>query len=319
MALDGEGHLNLPERARPSDKQRSVVVLGECLVDVVDAPSGISRHVGGAPANVARGIARGGHDVVLVTCLGPDSEGRFAAAELFRQGVRVAKESHRPFSTPTSTIRIDRNGHMDHEIRFDAGWSIEVPPMHESQLVHTGSAALFDSRVGDAMLRAATRTRPLLTVDPNVRPGATYDQQLVARFEAAAAIATIIKLSDEDAQILYPKWTVDQILDRMRGLGATVTVVTHGRNGAVGVGPSGRFKVPGYRVHEIDTVGAGDAYMASLILSLLDEPTDFGSAAWMTSAMIRASAAGALAVTVRGSQPPTRDELDSFLHDHGPV
>ncbi len=81
----------------------------------------------------------------------------------------------------------------------------------------------------------------------------------------------------------------------LTGLGARHAVVTLGASGAVVSGPEGAAAVPGYRVASIDSVGAGDAFVAALAVAL-------AAGAGPAAAVRAACAAGATATTRRGAQ-----------------
>jgi len=187
--------------------------------------------------------------------------------------------------------------------------SLAIGPV---RAVHTGSIALFLEPGGTAVLDTlrGAAGRVLVSVDPNIRPALVGDHATaVARFADAAASADLVKLSDEDAAWLYPGLGAAEVLERIAGYGPRLAVMTRGADGAVGLGPGGIVEVAPHVVTVADTIGAGDAYMASLISSALDEPAVFTDGDAFAAALHRAAVMAGITVSRAGANPPTRAEL----------
>jgi 2-dehydro-3-deoxygluconokinase len=97
----------------------------------------------------------------------------------------------------------------------------------------------------------------------------------------------------------------------LRDTGVQEVVVKHGQRGATLHGNDGKLHQPARHVPVLDTVGAGDAFVAGLLFGLLDG-LDAGAR------LDRAITTGAFAVATRGDREglPTRAELS--LLDHAP-
>ncbi len=288
-----------------------VLVIGEALIDILD---GDRELVGGSPANVAVGLARQGHDVELLTRLGRDARGERIAAQVSASGAAVADASWTDAATSTARARLRADGSAEYEFAID--WSIPAPAVGEAAAVHTGSIALFLEPGGAATLDALQRAagRALVSVDPNIRPALVGDHRTaLARFMAAARVADIVKLSDEDAAWLYPGMLPEQVLAEIGAYGPRLVVITRGGEGALGLGPGGISEVAAFPVDVADTIGAGDAYMASLISSALDDPLLFESEPAFERALRRAAVTAGITVSRPGANPPTRAEVDAAL------
>ncbi|MFT4215121.1 MAG: PfkB family carbohydrate kinase [Microbacterium sp.] len=295
------------------------LVIGEALIDIVETDAGDSELVGGSPANVAVGLARQGHGVRLLTRLGTDDRGRRIAAQVSASGAVVDDASWTDAATSTARARLRADGSAEYEFAID--WSIPAPDLRGIGTVHTGSIALFLEPGGSAVLdtlRAAAGSS-LVSVDPNIRPAlvGVHDEAL-ARFEAAASVADLVKLSDEDAQWLYPGLGPEAVLRAIAATGAggrgpRIVVMTRGAEGAIGLGAGGIVEVDAMPVQVADTIGAGDAYMASLISSALDDLAVFDDAAAFADALRRAAVTAGITVSRAGANPPTRAEIDAAL------
>ena len=291
-----------------------VLVIGEALIDIVETVGGDRELVGGSPANVAIGLARQGHDVTLLTRLGRDDRGARIAAQVEESGAVVADESWSDAATSTARARLRTDGSAEYD--FDIDWTIAAPALRDASAVHTGSIALFLEPGGTAVLDALQRAkgRALITLDPNIRPALVGEhREAHARFVAAARTADLVKLSDEDAAWLFPGLLPEQVLAEIAAYGPRIVVITRGGEGALGLGPGGITEVDPYVVDVADTIGAGDAAMASLISSALDDPLRSAPAAGFDRPPRRAGVWAGISVPPRGANPPARAEVDAAL------
>ena len=143
------------------------------------------------------------------------------------------------------------------------------------------------------------------------------------RFERLAALADLVKLSQDDAEWIYPGLPVDEVIDLILAFGPRVVAVTLGAHGAVAGSEDARVRVAGIPVTVADTVGAGDSFGAALIAALIDEGA-FGLDATrlpdepvLARAVSYAVAASAITCTRTGATPPSRAEIASQLGSVG--
>lgn len=294
------------------------LVIGEALIDIVESAHTDSTHtaelVGGSPANVAVGVARQGHAVELLTRIGRDERGARIAEHVASSGAALTVSSWVEETTSTARARLQPDGSAEYE--FDIDWQVATPDLDGVALVHSGSIALFLQPGGDTVLESLERARgaAMVTVDPNIRPalvGAHADA--FSRFARAASSADLVKLSDEDAAWLYPGLVPEQALAEIAAFGPRVVVMTRGGEGALALGPGGITEVAALEVAVADTIGAGDAYMASLISSALDDPALLDDADALRRALRRAAVMAGITVSRAGANPPTRREVDAAL------
>lgn len=304
--------------------QPGIVVIGEALVDVIDRRDlggDVEEHVGGSPANVAMGLARLDHRVELVTCLGDDERGERVTEHLRRHGVELGEDSVRASSTSTAEATIAQDGSASYV--FDIDWRPDLSSLTGSTgaHVHTGSLATVlgpgDEDVLTA-LRVLAQTGTI-SYDPNIRPAVVGDPgELVARVEEVVALSTVVKASDEDLDLLYPGVPPEEVLRRWRDdLGCPVTVVTTGAKGVSWASRDGAWgQAPTQAREVVDTVGAGDSFMAGLLSGLLDAGAlgDVARAATagddqLRSAVERGLATSGITVGHAGAYAPTRSEL----------
>lgn len=296
----------------------SVLVIGEALIDIVERDGGDVEFVGGSPANVAVGIARQDVSATLLTRLGRDERGRRIADQVTASGAGIHAASWTDAATSTARARLGADGSAAYE--FDIVWALDADAAADAaataSVVHSGSIALFLQPGGEAALatlEGAQRAGTIVTVDPNVRPALVgSDPRPIA--ERAFAAATLVKLSDEDAEALYPGVPAAQVLQTIAALGPKIVVMTRGGEGALALGPSGPVEVAPLVVEVADTIGAGDAFMASLITSLVDDADVLaGDAAALPRALRRAAVTAGITVSRSGANPPTRAEVDAAV------
>ena len=304
-----------------------VLVVGEALIDaVVKGGDVTAEHVGGSPANVVFGLGALGHDVTLATWIGTDERGDRIAARCTAAGVRVAPGSTGAERTSVAYATLDARGQASY--RFDLTWA--VPDIADGAAfghVHTGSIAATIEPGGSQVVDVVRRLRDQATVsyDPNMRPTLMGSPEAVrARVEDLIALSDVVKASDEDLQWLYPDVRLADVVRRWGSLGPALCVITRGGDGAayaVSSAPEAEVTtVAATPTTVVDTVGAGDSFMAGLLSGLLDAGYVGDSAARerlrraraddLRACVDRAVATSGITVGHAGAYAPTRAEFD---------
>ena len=294
------------------------LILGEALVDFVPTERGRLRdvrrfemHRGGAPANVAAGLARMGGRCALAGTVGDDEFGRFLTASLATSGVDVT--DLRVVSgerTGLCFVSLDDHG----ERRFTPGggradWCL-APEDVDAERAEAARTVLFNigSMRTQQGFAAAERlvdcARGVVCCDPGTAPGHLTDaRELAARLGRLLPRCDVVKCSADElvatTGVDDPEAGAARLVER----GAALAVVTMGARGAVWANPRGHGHAPAPRVEVVDTTGAGDAFMAALLLRLARSPTGPGAwpAATLAANIAFACAAGAEAVRRRGA------------------
>jgi fructokinase len=196
-------------------------------------------------------------------------------------------------------------------------WSKTAP----RSILHFGSIAAFlqpGATVVDRLIdRIASPTdawpeAALLTFDPNIRPSIIGSHDAVLpRFEQLASRVDLVKLSDADADWLYPDLDAHAQIDRVLDLGADLVAMTRGGNGAIVATASARAEVGAVQVEVRDTIGAGDTFMVSLIHELHTSRTSLDSLREAELTRLGERAAGLAAITVgrEGADLPWSEDL----------
>lgn len=292
-----------------------VVVIGEALTDVVSRPDGAVEHPGGSPMNVAYGLGRLGVGTALLTSIGDDARGAAIEAHLATAGVVLLPGARSLERTASATATLAADGSASYV--FDIDWKLEpLAPAYFPKVLHTGSIATFLAPGASSVrsLLEQAHRECMVTYDPNIRPALLGSHaEALQIFEDLVPLTDVVKLSDEDALWLYPGKQLEDTAARILELGADLAVVTTGSQGSLLRTASTQLSVPSVPTDVADTIGAGDSYMAALILGLLIR----GSAGLAPSVLEiigrTASVAAAITVSRPGANPPTLEELEAEL------
>lgn len=294
------------------------LVIGESLIDIVEG----DEHVGGSPLNVAVGLGRLGRDIDFLTHIGDDQYGRRITDYVEAAGVQLLPESQTAKRTPTARSTIAADGSAEYV--FDLDWRLSgTPPVPPPLFVHTGSIAAVQDPgcLAVAALIDTYRVSATVTFDPNVRPSLIADREpAVARIGHLVERSDIVKVSEEDLHWLDPDRSPDQIARTWLSLGPALVVVTMADQGAMAVCAAGEVRVPTRAVQVVDTVGAGDSFMAGLLDALWgsdllgsDRRTQLRGIGVdaLTTALEAASLSSALTVARAGADLPDRAALEA--------
>ncbi|MFV9424141.1 PfkB family carbohydrate kinase [Microbacterium sp. S1037] len=296
-----------------------VAVLGEALVDIVTTAAGASERPGGSPANVSVALGRLGRDATLVARVADDERGAALNAWLSASGVDLVTAGT-PERTATARATIGENGNATYD--FDIDWVLPSPvEIPAARIFHTGSVAATLAPGADEVRAAAERARAtaLISYDPNIRPALTGGHDdATARVEALVALADVVKASAEDAEWLYPGVAPVDVARRWVELGAGLAVITDGEAGSLAVTAHTTVDIPAVSTTVVDTVGAGDTFMGTLLDGILNIPGDIDELRArvrsldheaVLALLNRAARAAAITVGREGMDPPTRDDL----------
>jgi fructokinase len=303
-------------KPHPPRQVLDVVVIGEALIDVVTTPEGTNEHPGGSPANVAYGLARLGVSTGLLTSMGADRRGDALEEHLTGAGVALLPGSRSQERTSTATATIAGDGSAGYA--FDITWDVKAPDLALTppKVLHTGSIASFlpPGAGGVKAILQELRSQCIITYDPNIRPALLGTHAEARRtFEELVHLTGVVKLSDEDAGWLYPEKGLEETATHILGLGADLAVITTGPSGSLLATPAASLTVPAVKTSVVDTIGAGDSYMAALILGLLTRGAGGLAPAVLDQLGCMAAAAAAITVSRAGARLPTEDELRASL------
>jgi fructokinase len=324
------------------DARVDVACLGEALVDLISTRSGVRldrapafrKAAGGAPANVAVGVARLGRRSGFIGSVGLDPFGVFLVETLAATGVDVTAIRRSPHRTALALVAVAADGERDflfygdRAAHFDLALTARMRRMIRSARVfHFGSISLIQDPARTATMEAIREARAagaLCSYDPNLRLNLWPDAGGARRWMwDALGFADVVKINEEELTFLTGRSGVAGGLRALAAAGPRLAIVTQGARGCAYRSPGGEGKVPGYPAHVLDTTGAGDAFMAGLLAGLLEPPTARPIALppvpQLERVLAYANAAAALSTERRGGIPslPSRRRVDAFLRARG--
>jgi fructokinase len=281
---------------------------------------------GGAPANVAVGVARLGYQAGFLGQVGVDPFGEFLAATLRRHGVdtqalRFTSEAR----TALAFVSLGAGGEPDFTFyrhpSADMLWrpeDVDTAYAACTRIFHYGSISLIAEPSRSATLAALASARAggaLISYDPNLRLRLWRSEE-VAREGILYGWqhADLVKVSEEEPAFLAGTRDLARGVRTLWHEGLRLVVVTRGAAGCAYFTPDGGGDLPGFAVRPLDTTGAGDGFVAGLLVGLLDANRCWDRAA-LEHALRLGNAVGALATTRYGAIPalPDRVEVADFL------
>jgi len=307
-----------------------ILISGEALIDLIPDPTKDNRYdavLGGSPYNVAIGLARLGSQTAFVSRISSDGNGEALCAALAGNGVdlRFVVRDKRPTTLAFVMRGTAKTGsrysfYLD-ATSYDGAWPFPATWPDGARHLHVGSISAVDSRHGETVVAALTAARQHATIsfDPNIRPAVTPDREAVTQVvEREAALAHLVKASEEDLEWLYPGRSVSDALAAWTKLGPRFCVVTRGEKGALAMFGDDKVAIPAPHVQVVDTVGAGDSFMSALLAAMdadgaLGAETTAPTRAQLERWLRFAAAASAITCTRRGSDPPRRAEVEAAL------
>lgn len=319
-----------------------IAVIGEALIDFI-GKGGDTRsvpfesHIGGCGLNTAVAAARGGSAVGFICKISHDLFGERHLDHLVANKVmfdpmlcNAAEPSLLAFASLDSAGKASYAFFWENSAPVSMSIEELLQTMSEHtdlKVVHIGSLALTLEPIGKVVLKALRQyePKPIIFLDPNVRPSVINDWPAYrAHIQEAIELASIIKLSDEDLELIYPGEDISAKAGQIAKEGGKHVILTLGREGAKWYGPEGQeIAHPIFDLPLADTVGAGDTFSGT-ILSYLHDRGFFGQAGEdpqlqevppeaREEALRWASAASAINCSRPGCDPPFKEELLTLL------
>ncbi len=307
-----------------------ILISGEALVDLIPdrvRDGAYDAVLGGSPFNVATGLGRLGAPTAFVSRISNDANGEAFGAALAKAGVdlsfvvRVAEPTTLAFVMRGTAATGARYSFYLDSTSFDGPWPFPAQWPSNARHLHVGSISALDARHGESVIAALGAARPYATTsyDPNIRPLVTPDRsKVIALVERQLVLASIVKASDEDLHWLYPDRDPEASIAEWARRGPLFAVVTRGAAGAIAFLGGERLEANAPKVEVVDTVGAGDSFMSALIAAMAADGALGASAAAPTAPRLQrwldfAASASAITCTRKGSDPPTRAEVEALL------
>lgn len=290
---------------------KSFVCFGEVLMD--QFPTG--KTIGGSPLNVAVWLSKMDQNVSMISGIGADEDGKLLMNYLAHNGINTEHvNEHKHLPTGVVEVCIDFEGSAKYKIPHPVAW--DRIPLQEKhiELVKNSDAFCYSSlpardEVNFSTIMQLLESSNYNILDTNLR-APHYTEKVLTSFCEAA---DFIKFNDEElfeiAKIYGSKHrSIEDNLDFLQNKsGAETICVTKGKYGAVVLHNGELTYFSGYLADVVDTVGAGDSFLACFISKFLN-------GADVISSLKFACGVGAFVASNRGANPDiSNGELEEFI------
>jgi fructokinase len=290
---------------------KKIICFGEVLYDVF--PS--HRKIGGAPLNVALRMASLGINAQIISRVGNDAIGKELIQFIAENGVNTSSiQVDKTHNTGEVIVQLDAKGSASYTINYPVAWDKIICTAEDEIKVKKADALIF----GSLVCRDSVSHESLLEII-NYAKYAIFDVNLRAPFYTKELLINLmmqsdfIKFNDDElyeisGYLNSPYHSLEQnILYIAKKTNTKHICVTKGSHGAVLYYNEKLYYNSGYKIDVVDTVGAGDSFLASLLSRLLmgNDPQN---------AIDFACAMGAMVAQSEGANPKISSEsISEFM------
>lgn len=310
---------------------KGVLTLGEILIDFIPLDNNMTyqKNPGGAPANVAAGVARLGGRAGFLGKVGDDALGRYLKSVLDEFNVKTenmlfTKKAH----TGIVIVTLDENGERSFEFyvnpsadRLLSEDDIKQEMFKEYGILHFGTISMIDEITKKATLKAiniAKNEGMIISFDPNLRLNLwDFEERAKETVFKTLPLVDVLKVSDDEVKFLTGCNSIEEGLIKLSDYGIKLILVTLGKDGVLFNFNGIVEKVDGFNNQVVDTTGAGDAFVAGILYSISSCNKDLDE---LTVEDIKyfskiANICGSYAVSKKGAMSalPTLDEVLNVL------
>lgn len=255
--------------------------MGEALIDFVptNSPAGdaFAPRAGGSPFNAAKAAAQAGANAGFLGAISTDLFGELLIDDLQAYGVDTSLTPRTDDPCTLAFVALSEGVARYAFFNALSATALMKPDPKAfdpapGDILSFGSISLIDQPGADniAAFALAHADTTMIALDPNARPSMTPDVDAWrARINAIASKAGVIRLSDEDLEMLAPGQSPSGYAAERLNEAAGLVVVTLGDKGALGFCRDGAIEVAGQSAEVVDSVGAGDTLMGSMMAELL--------------------------------------------------
>ncbi len=306
------------------------VVCGETLIDLVRSTTDVPTSFrsawealsAGGPMNSAVALGKLGARPEFLGRLSTDAFGQQLREHILAADVGLELSTESSQATSIAVVSLDEQGVATYTFHFadtaNFGWQIDdLPSLGEDDWLHIASLSCVVSPGAEVLLDWMTTVRGGVSYDINVRPTViTEPEEYWAKVQpwlrAVGRRAGVVKASDEDIKFLAKAAGGSDPLEIAAGwveqYGLGLAVITLGPGGGVAVEPGGAVtRVPGFPTDVVDTVGAGDTFMAGFLEARVGQELS------LEDSLRRGAAAASIVCSRQGAQPPTSAEVDALI------
>lgn len=316
-------------------KPFDVTALGELLIDFTEtgfSPQGnplLEVNPGGAPCNVLAMLQNLGHRTAFLGKVGQDTFGDLLADTVAERGVETrGLLRDRDVHTTLAFVHTLPNGDRTFSFYRKPGADImlRAEELDEGLLTgcrvfHFGTLSLTNEPCRTATqtaVRLAKAAGAVLSFDPNLREPLWDDLDEAKRqIEWGLSQCDVLKIADNEILFMTGERDFEKgaAILKSRFPNIRLLNVTAGPNGSHCFYGDTHVYAPGFRVHTIETTGAGDTFCACVLHNVLQNGLEERTEASLFDMLRFANAAAAIVTTRKGALKamPTMAEIQALL------
>jgi len=288
-----------------------ITCFGEVLLDVFPT----HKKIGGAPLNVAVRLQSFGNAIAIISSVGADKKGNkivdfIQKNNLNCEGLQVDEQ----LKTGNVKVSLNSKGSASYDIKFPRAWDQIQLTEKAKNITKEADAFVFGSLVARNEVSRNTLYELLKIAnykifDVNLRPP-YYTIEILSYLMNQA---NFIKFNDDEIfeiakDLNFKSTSLEENIQFIAEATHTASIcVTKGKHGAILYYHDAFYYNHGYHIKVVDTVGAGDSFLASLITKLLEKESP-------QKALDFACAVGALVAGSEGANPAIKvEDVNKFI------
>lgn len=260
--------------------KNKILCIGEILIDRYNINNKKIDKVAGAPLNVALVLKHLKNNIKILASIGNDKESIKIIKFLNQKKLSLSNIVSYHSNTTIAEVTITEG---EREFIFNIGSDsllqvsdIKNNILKNTDIVHFGSATAF---IGsnllesyDYLLNKAIKNKLTISFDPNFRINLYNTEELRKQFIKKSIEyinkSDLIKLSEEEAQIIFKTKTLDKAIDKIKTYNKKVFLITLGSKGSLIIKNNKEYYINSYPVKKVvDTTGAGDSFIGYILSS----------------------------------------------------
>lgn len=316
------------------EKTLDVVALGELLIDFTE--NGLSEqgnplleaNPGGAPCNVLAMLQKYGKSTAFIGKVGNDNFGHMLADTVKSLGIDVSNlKFDDEIHTTLAFVHTYEDGDRDFSFYRNPGADVRLSAeeidssiIEKARIFHFGTLSMTHSTVENATIKAIQLAKDngcLVSFDPNLRPPLWNDLSVAKeKMDYGFGKCDILKISDDEVTFFTGEADVLKGAKLIKEkYGIKLVCATLGKDGSYALYGDKVVKCdPFLNPNTIETTGAGDTFMGSVLNSVLEIGIDNYDEDSLKAMLTTANAAASLITTKRGALKvmPTVEDIEKY-------
>ena len=265
-----------------------VYCIGELLIDMVSTSknglknaTSFEKKAGGAPANVACAISKMGKEAQFMGQIGEDFFGEYLLEVLQKYNIGT-NLCYKGGNTTLAFVCLDENGERDFSFMqgCDKDYDykkIDFSCIDNKDIIHFGSATGFlEGNLKETYIKLfeyAKSKNIFISFDPNYRKNLIKENMLTQFIDDCKFFiknSSFVKMSDEELKIISGKNDLKDGINYIHSLGSKIVTITLGKEGTLLSFNNHIETIPSIKINQIDSTGAGDAFVGSMLALILE-------------------------------------------------